>query len=248
MSGHSKWASIKHKKAATDAKRGRIFTRLIKEITIAAKNGGGDPEKNPRLRTAISTGKAANMPSENIDRAIKKGTGELPGIIYEEVTYEGYGPAGVAVIVETLTDNKNRTVADVRHIFAKQGGELGAAGCVSWMFTKTGLIYVPSAGVDEDKLIEIALNSGATDVRPDDDYFAVYTEPRNIEDVRSAIAAEGIEIESAEVTAISQTTVPVEGKDAEKLIKLLNTLEDADDTQKVYSNADIPEEYLSQLE
>ncbi|MCD6418184.1 YebC/PmpR family DNA-binding transcriptional regulator [bacterium] len=248
MSGHSKWASIKHKKAVTDAKRGKLFTKLIKEITVAARTGGGDPSGNPRLRTAIAAAKAANMPADNIERAIKKGTGELPGVSYEEVTYEGYGPGGVAIIVETMTDNKKRTVAEIRNIFSKLGGNLGENGCVAWMFSKVGLILVPAENTDEDKLIEVALESGADDVKQDGDFYEVYTQMNNLFDVREKLMEAGITVESAEISAVPQSTVTVTGKDAQKLLKLLSTLEDHDDVQKVYSNMDIPDEEMENME
>ena len=248
MSGHSKWASIKHKKAVTDAKRGKLFTKLIKEITVAARTGGGDPSGNPRLRTAIAAAKAANMPADNIERAIKKGTGELPGVSYEEVTYEGYGPGGVAIIVETMTDNKKRTVAEIRNIFSKLGGNLGENGCVAWMFSKVGLILVPVENTDEDKLIEVALESGADDVKQDGDFYEVYTQMNNLFDVREKLMEAGITVESAEISAVPQSTVTVTGKDAQKLLKLLSTLEDHDDVQKVYSNMDIPDEEMENME
>jgi len=248
MSGHSKWAQIKHKKAATDAKRGKLFTRLIKEITIAAKNGGGDPDGNARLRSAIAAAKAANMPADNIERAIKKGTGELPGVSYEEVTYEGYGHGGVAIIIETLTDNKNRTVADIRHIFSRFGGNMGETGCVSWMFNKVGLIYIPEKGVNEDGLIEIALDAGAADVQREDEYSEVYTELTDLFDVREKLIGAKFTVEDAEVTAIPQSYVELDAKNGEKLLKLLNAIEEQEDVQKVYSNMDIPEEILAQIE
>lgn len=242
MSGHSKWSSIKHKKAATDSKRGKIFTKLIKEITIAARMGGGDPEANPRLRTAIAAAKAENMPKDNMDRAIKKGTGDLEGVNYEEVTYEGYGAGGAAVYIESLTDNKNRTVADIRYIFSKAGGSLGENGCVGYLFDKKGYLLVERSAVDEDTLMEVALDAGAEDVREDGDNFEVITEPGDFEDVRAAIEAAGIATIDAEVTMLPQTVTPVAGKEAEQMMRLMENLEDCDDVQKVYTNADLPED------
>ncbi|MCD6595916.1 YebC/PmpR family DNA-binding transcriptional regulator [bacterium] len=245
MSGHSKWASIKHKKAATDAKRGKLFTKLIREITVAARQGGGDTEGNARLRTAIAAAKAANMPADNVDRAIKKGTGELEGVSYEEIVYEGYGHGGVAIIMEIVTDNKKRTVAEIRHIFTRLGGNLGESGCVSWMFQKVGMLMVSREGIDEEKLMEAALESGADDFKDDDDeYFEIYTDPSNTFDVRQKLIEKGFKVDSAETIAIPQSTVHLEGRDAEKLLKLLYALEDNDDVQKVYSNMDIPDEIV----
>lgn len=248
MSGHSKWASIKHKKAATDAKRGKLFTKLIKEITVAARAGGGDPDSNSRLRTALAAAKAGNMPADNIERAIKKGTGELPGVSYEEITYEGYGPGGVAIIVETMTDNKKRTVSEIRNIFSKLGGNFGESGCVAWMFSKVGLILIPAGETDEEKLMEASLEAGADDIKQDGDYFEVYTGTNNLFDVREKLLEAGFNIESAEISAIPQSTVSVSGKDAQKLLKLLAALEDHDDVQKVYSNEDIPDDIMAEME
>ena len=243
MSGHSKWSSIKHKKGAADAKRGKMFTKLIKEITVAARmGGGGDQASNPRLRSAVLAAKAENMPKENIERAIKKGTGELEGVSYEEITYEGYGPGGAAVLVESLTDNKNRTVADIRHIFSKSGGNLGENGCVAWMFNKKGYITVSKENADEEALMEIALEAGAEDVREDDGVFEIITGTNDFESVKSAIEKASIPSLEAEITMLPQNTTNLEGKDAEKMIKLMETLEDCDDVQKVYTNADIPED------
>jgi YebC/PmpR family DNA-binding regulatory protein len=242
MSGHSKWSTIKHKKAATDAKRGKIFTKLIKEITIAARMGGGDPDANPRLRTALAAARAENMPKDNMDRAVKKGTGELEGVNYEEVTYEGYGAGGAAVFVESLTDNKNRTVADIRYIFSKAGGNLGENGCVAYMFDKKGYLVVEQSATDEDTLMEVALDAGAEDVREDGENFEVITEPGDFEDVRSAIEAAGIATIAAEVTMLPQTVTPVAGKEAEQMVRLMDALEDCDDVQKVYTNADLPDD------
>jgi YebC/PmpR family DNA-binding regulatory protein len=248
MSGHSKWHSIKHKKAKVDAQRGKMFTRLIKELTVAARMGGGDPDTNSRLRTAMAAAKAANMPADNIDRAIKKGTGELPGVSYEEVTYEGYGPGGVAIMVDTMTDNKNRTVAEIRHMMTKYGGNLGANGCVSYMFHKKGVILVEKEGVDEDDLMEVALEAGAEDMADEGEQFEVTTDPASFEDVRSAIEGQGWPIASAELTMVPDSTVKVTAKDAQKTLKLMDALENQDDVQNLYSNVDIPEEILAGLE
>ena len=245
MSGHSKWSSIKHKKGAADAKRGKIFTKLIKEITVAARMGGsGDPDANPRLRTAIAAAKNENMPKDNIERAIKKGTGELEGVSYEESTYEGYGPGGAAVFLESLTDNKNRAVADIRHIFNKCGGNLGENGCVAWMFDKKGYIVIESSVTDEDTLMEIALEAGAEDVRQDDSNFEVITAPEDFEAVKIAIDEKEISYLDAEVTMLPQTSSSLQGKEAEQMIRLMDMLDDCEDVQKVYTNADIPEELI----
>jgi YebC/PmpR family DNA-binding regulatory protein len=247
MSGHSKWSSIKHKKAATDAKRGKIFTKVIKEITVAARMGGGDIETNPRLRTAVQAAKAENMPKDNIERAIKKGTGELEGVNYEEISYEGYGPGGAAVLVESLTDNKNRTVADIRSIFGKNGGNLGENGCVAWMFDKKGYIVVESSAVDEDTLMETALEAGAEDIREDDSNYEVITEPGDFEAIKEAIDTASIPYIDAEVTMLPQNTTNLAGKEAEQMVRLMEMLEDCDDVQKVYTNADIPEEIINNM-
>ncbi len=245
MSGHSKWSSIKHKKGAVDAKRGKIFTKLIKEITVAARMGGsGDPDANPRLRTAIAAAKAENMPKDNIERAIKKGTGDLEGVSYEESTYEGYGPGGAAVLVESLTDNKNRTVADIRHIFSKCGGNLGENGCVAWMFDKKGYLVVARSVVDEDTLMEAALDAGAEDVREDESNYEVITAPEDFEAVKAAVDEKAIPYMDGEVTMLPQTSTNLQGKEAEQMIRLMDMLEDCDDVQKVYTNADIPEELV----
>jgi YebC/PmpR family DNA-binding regulatory protein len=236
MSGHSKWASIKHKKGAADARRGKIFTKLNKEISVAARMGGGDPSANPRLRTAILAARAENMPKDNIERAIKKGTGELEGVNYEESLYEGYGPGGAAVLVESLTDNKNRAVAEIRHIFAKRGGNLGENGCVGWMFHKKGYINIKKSLTNEETLMEIALDAGAEDVREDGDHFEFITATDNFE-------AE-IPYEEAEVTMLPQTLLRLEGREAEQMINLMGALEDCDDVQKVYTNADIPDDMV----
>jgi YebC/PmpR family DNA-binding regulatory protein len=247
MSGHSKWSTIKRKKGVADAKRGKLFTKLIKEISIAAKLGGGDPEGNPRLRTAVATAKAENMPKENIDRAIKKGTGELGVINYEELTYEGYGPGGVAIMVAVLTDNKNRTIADIRNSFSKHNGNLGESGCVSWMFTSKGLILLDQDKVDEERLIEVVLDAGAEDVRTREREFEVITDPVQFEDVKGAFHDAGLEYSFAEVTMIPQTTIRLLGKEAEQMLKLMERLEDSDDIQKVYANFDIPDEVMERL-
>jgi len=241
MSGHSKWATIKHKKGALDAKRGKIFTRLIKEITIAAKLGGGDADGNPRLRGAIAAAKAENMPSENIKRAIQRGTGELEGVSYEEITYEGYGPGGVAIIVDVLTDNKNRAVSEIRHAFSKNGGNLGADGSVSWMFTTKGLITVPKSAASEEKLTEIVLEAGAEDLSDQGENWEILTDPKDFEAVSEAIKAAKITPETSEVTKIASTYTKLEGAQANAMIRLLETLEDLDDAQNVYSNFDMDE-------
>ncbi|RZB37919.1 MAG: hypothetical protein SRB2_00626 [Desulfobacteraceae bacterium Eth-SRB2] len=244
MSGHSKWSSIKHKKGATDAKRGKVFTKLIKEITVAARFGGGDPAANPRLRTAIQAAKSENMPKDNIERAIKKGTGELEGVNYEESIYEGYGPGGAAIFIESLTDNKNRAVADIRHILTKAGGNLGSNGCVAWIFEKKGYIVVENHAVDEDTLMEVAIDAGAEDVIEDDSNYEIITEPKDFEAVKAAIEEQSLPYIAAEITMLPQSTVNLQGKDAEQMVNLMETLEDCDDVQKVYTNADIPEELV----
>ncbi len=247
MSGHSKWSTIKRKKGVADAKRGKMFTKLIKEIFVAARLGGGDPEGNPRLRSAMATAKAENMPKENIERAIKKGTGELEGVNYEELTYEGYGPGGVAIMVEVLTDNKNRTIADIRNSFSKHNGNLGESGCVSWMFTLKGLILFDRDRVDEERLIEVILDAGAEDIREREREFEVITEPGKFEDVKKAAQDAGLEYSFAEVTMIPQSTVQLKGKEAEQMLRLMERLEDSDDIQRVYANFDIPDEVMERL-
>jgi YebC/PmpR family DNA-binding regulatory protein len=242
MSGHSKWSTIKHKKGAADVKRGKIFTKLIKEITVAARMGGGDPEANPRLRRALNDAKAQNMPKETFERAIKKGTGELEGVNYEEILYEGYGPGGVAVLVDCLTDNKNRTIADVRYIFGKAGGNVGTDGCVAWMFDKKGLISVDKEDADEDCLMEVALDAGAEDIRDEGDVFEVITSIEDFDAVRDAIDNAEIKYQLAEITMLPQNMTPVEGKEAEQMIRFMDALDDCDDIQKFYTNADIPDE------
>ena len=247
MSGHSKWSSIKHKKAATDARRGKIFSKLNKEIMVAARMGGSDPNANPRLRTAIQAAKGENMPKDNIERAIKKGTGDLEGVNYEESIYEGYGPGGAAVLVESLTDNKNRAVADIRHIFSKNGGNLGENGCVAWMFEKKGYILVESTAVDEDMLMETALEAGAEDVREDNGNFEVITATEDFETVKNAIGAAAIPTVDAEVTMLPQSNTNLSGKEAEQMLRLMEMLDDCEDVQKVYTNADIPAEIVNRL-
>ncbi|MFZ0611188.1 MAG: YebC/PmpR family DNA-binding transcriptional regulator [Desulfobacterales bacterium] len=245
MSGHSKWSTIKHKKAASDVKRGKIFTKIIKEITVAARlGGGGDPNANPRLRAAIQAAKTENMPKDNIERAIKKGTGDLEGVSYDESIYEGYGPGGAAVLVDSLTDNKNRAVSEIRHIFAKNGGSMGESGCVAWMFSKKGYIVVEHAAVNEDALMETTLEAGAEDVREDNGTFEVIAAPEDFEKVRAAIETAKIPIAAAEVTMLPQTTLSLADKEAEQMVRLMEMLEDCEDVQKVYTNADIPDEYF----
>jgi YebC/PmpR family DNA-binding regulatory protein len=245
MSGHNKWASIKHKKGANDAKRGKIFTKLIKEITVAARMGGGDPAGNPRLRAAVLAARAENMPKDNIERGIKKGTGELEGVSYEESLYEGYGPGGAAVLVESLSDNKNRSVAEIRHVFTKNGGNLGSSGCVAWMFKKKGYIAIDRKAVDEEKLMEKALEAGAEDVREDETTFEVIAAPEDFEAVKAAIDQLKVPYISVEVTMLPQNTTSLTGKEAEQMVRLMDMLEDCDDVQKVYTNADIPDELVS---
>jgi YebC/PmpR family DNA-binding regulatory protein len=247
MSGHSKWSTIKHKKGKEDARRGKIFTKLIKEITIAARMGGGDPNGNPRLRSAILAAKAENMPKENIERAIKKGTGELPGVSYEEATFEGYGPGGVAVLVEILSDNRKRTVADIRHIFSKNAGNLGEAGCVSWMFDKKGLIVFEKDKVDEEKLMDLALEAGAQDVQETDKEYEVITEPADFERLKKQLDEAKLTPTYAEISMVPQSTVRLTGKEAQQMLRLMESLEDSEDVQHVYANFDIPDEELEQL-
>ena len=246
MSGHNKWSTIKHKKGAADAKRGKVFTKLIKEISVAAKLGGGDPMANPRLRTAIDKAKAENMPKDNIERAIKKGTGEMEGVTYEEIVYEGYGPGGVAVLVEVMTDNRNRTVSDVRSIFTKCNGNMGETGCVSWMFDKKGLL-VFNKSIDFDKLFETALEAGAEDVIEEDEQFEVITDQSAFIEVREALEKAAFVSESAEITMIPQTMIKLEGKPAESMLKLMERLEDNDDVQNVYANFDISTEEMEKM-
>lgn len=248
MAGHSKWKQIKRKKAVTDAKRGALFTRLIREITIAAKAGGGDPGGNARLRTAIDAAKAENMPADNIDRAVKKGTGELAGVTYEEVTYEGYGPGGAAIMIDATTDNPTRTVADIRHIFSRNGGNLGATNSVAWMFDRKAQILLDGAGVNEDAAMEAALDAGAEDFARDGDVFVVTAAPAQLHAVRDALGAKQLKVQSAEITRIPKNTVKVEGGDAKRLLALVEALEETDDVAKVSSNFDIDAEALAAIE
>jgi YebC/PmpR family DNA-binding regulatory protein len=246
MSGHSKWHTIKHKKGALDAKRGKIFTKLIKEITVAARTGGsGDPDANPRLRKAISDAKAQNMPNDTIERAIKRGTGEIEGASYDEVVYEGYGPNGVAVMIEAMTDNRNRTVAEIRHLFTKNGGNLGESGSVAWMFEKKGYIVVDKSAINEDRLFEIAIEAGADDVKDEGSVFEVLTSPEAFEDVLKAVKENGIEPQAAEVSMIPQNYIHLEGAEAKQMLKLYEALEDHDDVQKVFANFDIDESEMA---
>lgn len=242
MSGHSKWHTIKHKKGALDAKRGKIFTKLIKEITVAARTGGsGDIDSNARLRKAVQDAKGQNMPNDTIDRAIKRGTGELEGVNYDEITYEGYGPNGVAVLIETMTDNRNRTVAEIRHLFSKNGGNLGEAGSVAWMFDKKGYIVVDKAAKSEEELFEIAIEAGADDMQDDGEVFEIFTAPDAFDAVLEAVKAAGIEPQAAEVSMIPQNYIKLEGADSKQMMKLYDALDDNDDVQKVYANFDIDE-------
>ena len=246
MSGHSKWSTIKHKKAAKDAKRGKIFTKLIREITVAARMGNsGDPNFNPRLRTAIAAAKSASMPADNIERAIKKGTGDLEGATYEDVTYEGYGPGGVAILVNCLTDNRNRTVSSIRATFNKNGGNMGEAGCVNWMFHKKGLVLVEAESAEEERIMEVALEAGAEDVAPLGDGFEITTDPDGFADVRDTLEGGGFAILSAEVSNVPENTQPIAGAEAGRLLKLLDALEDDDDVQTVSANADVAPEGLA---
>ncbi len=246
MAGHSKWANIKHRKGAQDAKRGKVFTKLIKEITVAAKIGGGDMETNPRLRLAVDKGKQANMPKDNIDRAIKKGTGDLDGVVYEEGTFEGYGPGGVAILVEFMTDNRTRTVADVRHIFNKNNGNLGKDGSVAFIFERKGLLSFPTDS-DFDTIFEAALEAGAEDVKDEGDIYEVITEPADFIEIREALVTAGLEPQTAEVTMIPANTVDLEGNQAEQMLKLMDMLEDNDDVQNVYANFDISEQEIARI-
>lgn len=242
MSGHSKWSTIKRKKAVIDAKRGKIFTKLIKEITVAARTAGGDPDTNPRLRLAVDNAKSVNMPQDNIERAIKKATGELEGVNYIEITYEGYGPSGVAILVESVTDNKNRTVAEVRHIFSKCGGSMGESGSVAWMFERKGVITLPSQGKTEDDIFEIILEAGADDLITEEDFFEVTTSLESFETVRKSLVDTGLDVDNASLQWIAKNTTPVNGEVAEKVIKLIDMMEDSDDIQSVYTNADFQDE------
>ena len=248
MSGHSKWATIKRKKAATDQKRGNLFTKLVKEITIAARMGGGDPTGNPRLRLAIDTARANSMPMDNIQRAVKKGTGELEGAVYEEITYEGYGPAGIALIIETATDNRNRTVADIRHLMSRSGGSLGESGSVAWMFQRKGSIEVPKSAVSEDQLMELLLDAGLEELENDDEQvFTVLTDVKDLETAKNALESAGIPFENAKIDLLPDNYVELEAEDAAKAIKLIDSLENNDDVQSVYSNMDISESAMQSL-
>ena len=244
MSGHSKWHTIKHKKGAADAKRGKVFTRIIKELTVAARAGGGDPDSNPRLRTIIAEAKSVNMPADNIKRAIQRGTGELPGVSYEEVTYEGYGPGGAALIIEVLTDNRNRTVGELRHLLTKHGGNLGESNSVAWMFEKKGYIVVDKSKSDEESLMSAALDAGADDMRDDGDSWEIVSPPDGFQAVLEAVKKLGIEPAAAEVAMLPQNYVKLEGKPAQQMVKLMDAVEDHDDTKKVWSNADIEEKEI----
>jgi YebC/PmpR family DNA-binding regulatory protein len=244
MSGHSKWHTIKHKKGAADAKRGKIFTRLIKELTVAARAGGGDPDMNPRLRTIVAEAKANNMPRENIERAIRRGTGEEPGVSYEEIIYEGYGPGGVALMIQTLTDNKNRTVGEIRHLLAKYNGNLAAENSVAWLFSRKGQIFVDKGKVDEDKLLSVALDAGADDMNDDESAWEIISAPDSFEAVRDAVKGLGVEPTSAAVAMIPQNYVKLQGKDANQMIKLMEALDDHDDVQNVWANFDIEEKEI----
>jgi len=249
VSGHSKWAQIKHKKASADAKRGKVFTTIVKEISVAARLGGGDLSGNPRLRTAIEKAKEVNMPSDNIKRAIMKGTGELPGVSYEETVYEGYGPGGVAILIEILTDNKNRTSSEIRHIMSKNGGNLGEAGCVSWMFSQQGYILVDKTKIDEDTLMSVALDAGAEDMKndPKEDNYEIITMPENMNKVKAAIEASGIPVSLAEITMLPKSYATLDEKQAEQMLRLVETLEDNDDVQNVYTNFDVPDEVIAKV-
>jgi YebC/PmpR family DNA-binding regulatory protein len=247
MSGHSKWSTIKRKKEKADAARGKVFSKLIKEITISAREGGGDPESNSRLRTAIATAKAANMPAQNIEKAVKRGTGELPGVSIEEISYEGYGPGGVAMLVDCVTDNRNRTTAEIRRAFSKHGGNMGSAGCVAWMFSPKGVIIVDRSKADEDTILSIALEAGAEDVRSDENTYEILAEVSSFEDVKKSLESKGIQYGSAERTKVPQTTVKLTGKQAEQMLKLMEAIEELDDVQNIYANFDIPEEVMVSL-
>jgi len=247
MSGHSKWNTIKRKKGLVDAKRGKIFTKVIREITMATREGGGDPDGNPRLRTAISAARAQNMPNSNVERAIKKGTGELEGVSYEEITYEGYGPAGAAVIVDVMTDNKQRILAEVRHLFSKYNGNLGENGCVAWNFETKGLIVVPQEAITEEKLMELVLEAGADDIRDEGKNFEIITDPKDLEAVKEKLDQAKIPMLVSEIAKLPKNTVRLEGKHAEQMIKLVDSLEDNDDVQHVYNNSDVSEEVMERF-
>jgi len=247
MSGHSKWAGIKHRKAAQDAKRGKLFTKLIREITVAAREGGGNPDTNPRLRTAIERARDANMPQDNIEKAIKRGTGELPGVSYETCIFEGYGPGGVAIMAEALTDNKNRTSAEIRNIFSKKGGNLAGSGSVAWIFNKKGYILIDKSQVNEDELFAIVVDAGAEDIKTEGKSYEVFCQPQDFEKVKNALKEKGIKWQIAELTMVPTSTVKVTGNQAKQVLALIEALEDHDDVQKVYANFDIPEEVMEQL-
>jgi YebC/PmpR family DNA-binding regulatory protein len=249
MSGHSKWATIKHKKAKEDAKRGKMFTKFIREITAAARMGGGNPDANPRLRIAIEKAKECNMPKSNIDNAIKRGTGELEGVSYEEINYEGYGPGGTAILIEALTDNKKRCAAEIRHILSKHGGNLGEVGCVSWMFHKKGMLVIPKTGVDENKLMDIAIDAGAEDIQDiaEDNIYEIYTAPENYEKVKNALEKAGFNISLSEITMVPQSYVNLTGKEAEQMLALMDAIEECDDVQKVYANFNITSKEMEAL-
>ena len=244
MSGHSKWATTKHKKAAVDAKRGKIFTKIIKEITVAARSGGGDLDGNPRLRTAVLKAKENNMPADNIKKAIQRGTGELPGVHYEESIYEGYGPGGVAILIEIMTDNKNRTLPDVRHLLSKNGGNLGEAGCVSWMFEKKGFIVVDRQKIEEDRLMNLVLESGAEDMNSEEKQYEIFTTPKDFEKVKEVFQKEGIEMVFSDITSVPKNTIKLEGKEVDQMLRLMEILENHDDIQNVYANFDIPDDVI----
>lgn len=248
MSGHSRWAGIKHKKAVVDAKRGKIFTSLIREVTVAARHGGGNPENNPRLRKAIEDSRNVNMPAENIKRAIARGTGELPGAVIEETTYEGYGPGGVAVFIEATTDNRNRTTSDIRRVFSSNGGNLGESGCVAWMFSQQGYIAVDKKAAAEEKLMNLAIEAGAEDFKSDDDeIYEITTQPHDFEKIKSALSTAKVPLVSAELTRLAQTYVPLAGKEAEHMLNLMNELEAHEDVKEVYANFDIPKEIIDKV-
>jgi len=247
MSGHNKWASIKHKKAATDSKRGKVFTKIIREMVVAAREGGGIIENNARLRKAVTDAREANMPQDNIKKAIQRGTGEIPGAVYEEITYEGYGPAGVALIVETTTDNKNRTASDIRKIFSKHSGSMGETGCVGWMFTRKGFISLDKSVSDEDTIMTLALENGADDFTAEDDAYEIYTKVEDLETVKNAITAKNIAIAESEISMIPQTYVKLEGSNAEHMLKLMDELEEHDDVKNVFANFDISKEDMEKF-
>lgn len=248
MSGHSKWASIKHKKGILDAQRGKIFSKLIREITVAARTGGGNIENNARLRMVLENAKSENMPADNIKRAIQRGTGELPGMIVEEVTYEGYGPGGIAVLVEAMTDNKNRTISEIRKIFSRSGGNLGETGCVSWMFDKKGCISIDKNEIGEDELLEMITDAGAEDFKLEGDIYEVITQPQDIEEVKNALLKNNVKLKFSEISMVPKNYIKVDPNVARGVLKLIETLEDHDDVQKVHSNFDIPDEIMQELQ